>query len=108
MPMSNEFTENQLPPEGDAWREDSIPLWGPYRPSEKAYHPDYTRHRIAVGLLLILVTMALLPTLALILNQWIGFSDAEFREINLLFTPIVALASAAFGFYFASPSKRDL
>jgi len=65
-----------------------------------------TRRRLAMGLLLLLSIMALVPTIALVLGHWTYFTVAQFSQLDLVFTPVVALASAAFGFFFAS-DQRD-
>jgi len=50
--------------------------------------------------------MTILPVLALLLGYWTHFTVDQFKELGLFFTPIVTLASAAFGFFFAS-DERD-
>lgn len=65
-----------------------------------------TRHRLAMGMLGLVAVLAVLPVIALILGPWTKFDDESFREISLVFTPVVALASAAFGFFFASDDRN--
>ncbi|MDP5317360.1 hypothetical protein [Streptomyces poriferorum] len=65
-----------------------------------------TRHRLAMGMLGLVALLAVLPVLALIAGRWTKFDDESFRELSLVFTPVVALASAAFGFFFASDDRN--
>ena len=69
---------------------------------------DVTRHKLAMGMLVLVGLLALLPTLAMIGGRWTHFSYESFRALNLVFTPVVALASAAFGFFFASDDRNRL
>ncbi|MFE5680253.1 hypothetical protein ACFQ7B_35585 [Streptomyces erythrochromogenes] len=70
-------------------------------------HTDKTRRVIALGLLGLLGFLAVAAFAALIFGSWPKFTAEQFRELNLFFTPIVALASAAFGFYFGSDPKTS-
>ncbi len=65
-----------------------------------------TRRKLAFGLLQLVAVLAVFPTLALIFKHWTKFTAEDFRELSLIFTPVVALASAAFGFFFASDSQK--
>ncbi|WP_221348541.1 hypothetical protein [Streptomyces beigongshangae] len=67
---------------------------------------DETRRTLAVGMLSLVAVIAVLPTLALVLARWTHFSTEAYRELSLVFTPVVALASAAFGFFFASDERN--
>ncbi|MGA4850868.1 hypothetical protein ACOBQB_33215 [Streptomyces sp. G5(2025)] len=66
---------------------------------------DETRHTLAMGLLWLVGLIAGAPTLALLAGHWTHFSTEAYREVSLVFTPVVALASAAFGFFFASDDR---
>ncbi|MFI9204747.1 hypothetical protein [Streptomyces sp. NPDC053048] len=65
-----------------------------------------TRRTLAVGLLWLVGLLSGMPTLALVLGHWTHFKSDDYREISLVITPIVALASAAFGFFFASDERN--
>ena len=65
-----------------------------------------TRHRLALGMLWMVGLVAGFPTLALMATRWTHFTTDQYKEVSLVFTPIVALTSAAFGFFFAS-DERD-
>ncbi|WP_433573945.1 hypothetical protein [Streptomyces sp. CA-251247] len=69
-------------------------------------HMYETRRKLAMGLLWLVGALASLPTVALIFGHWLHFKSDDYREVSLVFTPIVALASAAFGFFFASDERR--
>jgi hypothetical protein len=69
-------------------------------------HLYETRRKLAMGLLWLVGALAGLPTVALIFGHWLHFKSDDYREVSLVFTPIVALASAAFGFFFASDERR--
>lgn len=69
-------------------------------------HLYETRRKLAMGLLWLVGALASLPTVALIFGHWLHFKSDDYREVSLVFTPIVALASAAFGFFFASDERR--
>ncbi|GAA2090816.1 hypothetical protein GCM10009801_56050 [Streptomyces albiaxialis] len=69
-------------------------------------HIHETRRALALRLFWLVGVIAVLPVLALIFQRWTKFSDADFREVSTLFTPVVALASAAFGFFFGSDQRR--
>ncbi|GHG65939.1 hypothetical protein [Streptomyces griseocarneus] len=71
----------------------------------KERHMSETRRTLAVGLLWLVGLLTGLPTLALVLGHWTHFKSDDYREISLVITPIVALASAAFGFFFASDER---
>ncbi|WP_406154593.1 hypothetical protein OG806_49440 [Streptomyces sp. NBC_00882] len=89
------FYEEHLPPERTTWPAVGEPT-----------HMDKTREKIALRLLWLVAILAVVPTLALIFSRWSSFTDDQFRELTLVFTPVVALGSAAFGFYFGS-NKDD-
>ncbi|MGW6016341.1 hypothetical protein, partial [Streptomyces sp. NPDC055210] len=59
-----------------------------------------------VGMLWLVAVVAVLPTLGLILTHWTHFGTEAYREVSLVFTPVVALTSAAFGFFFASDDRN--
>ncbi len=65
-----------------------------------------TRRWLAIALFWLVAVMTILPVLALLLGYWTHFTVDQFKELGLFFTPIVTLASAAFGFFFAS-DERD-
>ncbi|GAA5707653.1 hypothetical protein AQJ43_36750 [Streptomyces avermitilis] len=67
---------------------------------------DETRRTLAVGMLWLVAVIAVLPTIALVAAHWTHFSTDAYRELGLVFTPVVALASAAFGFFFASDERH--
>ncbi|MFL4910770.1 hypothetical protein ACJ6WF_48700 [Streptomyces sp. MMS24-I2-30] len=67
---------------------------------------DETRRTLAVGMLWLVAAMALLPTIGLVLTHWTHFGTDAYRELSLVFTPVVALTSAAFGFFFASDDRN--
>ncbi|MFD8034821.1 hypothetical protein ACFV3F_40075 [Streptomyces sp. NPDC059717] len=94
-PRPSEFIEDEQPGSSDPLHEG--------RPKKII---DETRRTLAVGMLLLVAAMALLPTLALILTHWTHFGTDAYRELSLVFTPVVALTSAAFGFFFASDDRN--
>ncbi|MCX5355879.1 hypothetical protein [Streptomyces mirabilis] len=67
---------------------------------------DETRRTLAVGMLWLVAVIAVLPTIGLVAAHWTHFSTDAYRELGLVFTPVVALASAAFGFFFASDERH--
>ncbi|MFJ3826040.1 hypothetical protein [Streptomyces nodosus] len=67
---------------------------------------DETRRTLAVGMLWLVAAMAVLPTIGLVLTHWTHFGTDHYRELSLIFTPVVALTSAAFGFFFASDERN--
>ncbi|MGW6009216.1 hypothetical protein [Streptomyces sp. NPDC055210] len=89
-----EFIEDEPPGSSDAVREG------------KPKHIDETRRTLAVGMLWLVAVVAVLPTLGLILTHWTHFGTEAYREVSLVFTPVVALTSAAFGFFFASDDRN--
>ncbi|MGW3100321.1 hypothetical protein ACWDCC_43605 [Streptomyces sp. NPDC001102] len=91
---TGEFIENEQPSSGDPVHE-GIP---------KVL--DETRRTLAVGMLWLVAVMAVMPTLALVLTHWTHFKTDDYRELSLVFTPVVALTSAAFGFFFASDERH--
>ncbi|MFF9221478.1 hypothetical protein [Streptomyces viridosporus] len=68
---------------------------------------DETRHKLAMGMLWLVGLVAVLPTLALMASRWTNFTAEAYREVALVFTPVVALTSAAFGFFFASDDRNN-
>ncbi|GHE57600.1 hypothetical protein GCM10018785_28480 [Streptomyces longispororuber] len=75
----------------------------------KQRHMNETRRMLAVGLFWLVCVLAVVPSLALVFGHWTHFKADNYRELSLVFTPVVALASAAFGFFFASDERnRDL
>lgn len=58
---------------------------------------ERTRRHLAVGLLVLVGMMALAAEAAYIFGKIPGDG---LREVSVLFTPVVTLASAAFGFFF--------
>ncbi|GHH78648.1 hypothetical protein GCM10018793_29690 [Streptomyces sulfonofaciens] len=75
----------------------------------KQRHMNETRTRLATGLFWLVSVLAIVPSLALVFARWTHFTADAYRELGLVFTPVVALASAAFGFFFASDERnRDL
>ncbi|MEV0443055.1 hypothetical protein AB0I84_11330 [Streptomyces spectabilis] len=75
----------------------------------KQRHMNETRRTLALGLFWLVCVLAVVPSLALVFGHWTHFKADNYRELSLVFTPVVALASAAFGFFFASDERhRDL
>ncbi|WP_030686716.1 hypothetical protein [Streptomyces sp. NRRL B-1347] len=75
----------------------------------KQRHMNETRRVLALGLFWLVCVLAVVPSLALVFSHWTHFKADNYRELSLVFTPVVALASAAFGFFFASDERsRDL
>ncbi|QCX77512.1 hypothetical protein C9F11_19305 [Streptomyces sp. YIM 121038] len=75
----------------------------------KQRHMNETRRVLALGLFWLVCVLAVVPSLALVFGHWTHFKADNYREMSLVFTPVVALASAAFGFFFASDERnRDL
>ncbi|GGV48005.1 hypothetical protein [Streptomyces spectabilis] len=75
----------------------------------KQRHMNETRRTLALGLFWLVCVLAVVPSLALVFSHWTHFKADNYRELSLVFTPVVALASAAFGFFFASDERhRDL
>ncbi|MCY1649260.1 MULTISPECIES: hypothetical protein [Streptomyces] len=108
--MPEELTENTHVEE---LTDDSTPLPGGgtadfvrYADYEERRDKQLTRRKLAFGLLQLVALLAIVPTLALTFKHWTKFTSEDFRELGLIFTPVVALASAAFGFFFASDSQR--
>ncbi|GAB2807545.1 hypothetical protein [Streptomyces daliensis] len=96
-PLAEEFVEDEDP---------APPSRAAVREGKPQKILDETRRTLAVGMLWLVAAIALLPTLALVLAHWTHFSIEAYRELSLVFTPVVALASAAFGFFFASDERR--
>ncbi|MCX4564678.1 hypothetical protein OHA02_52325 [Streptomyces phaeochromogenes] len=93
-PGPEEFIEDEPPSSSTAVREG------------KPKHIDETRRTLAVGMLWLVAVVAVLPTIGLILSHWTHFGTEAYREVALVFTPVVALTSAAFGFFFASDDRN--
>ncbi|WP_225850259.1 hypothetical protein [Streptomyces sp. HPF1205] len=72
----------------------------------KELHMSETRRTLAVGLLWVVAGLSGVPTAALIAGHWLHFTGDDYQKVSLMFTPIVALASAAFGFFFASDERN--
>jgi hypothetical protein len=66
---------------------------------------ELTRRHLALGLLVVVGAAALIPELAFVLKRWTQLDAKEFQDLSIFFTPLVTLASAAFGFFFGS--ERD-
>lgn len=94
-PQGGEFTEDEQPGSSDPVHEG--------RPKKII---DQTRRTLAVGMLWLVAAMAVLPTIGLILTHWTHFGTDAYRELSLVFIPVVALTSAAFGFFFASDERN--
>ncbi|KKD02464.1 hypothetical protein [Streptomyces sp. WM6386] len=92
-----EFVEDELPAPGSR---------AAVREGKPKKIIDETRRTLAVGMLWLVSVIAVMPTAALVLNHWTHFSTEAYRELSLVFTPVVALASAAFGFFFASDERH--
>lgn len=94
--LDTEFEENVLPtaPEPATWMR------------TKELHMSETRRTLAVGLLWVVALLSGVPTAALIAGHWLHFTGDDYQKVSLMFTPIVALASAAFGFFFASDERK--
>ncbi|MFD5234333.1 hypothetical protein ACFWJ5_38635 [Streptomyces qaidamensis] len=90
-----QFSENEAP------QDEVTARW------KKPHKIDETRHKLAMGMLYLVGLVAVLPTLALMLGRWTKFTPEAFREVALVFTPVVALTSAAFGFFFASDDRNN-
>ncbi|MET9116636.1 hypothetical protein ABZX38_20915 [Streptomyces longwoodensis] len=91
---TDEFIEDEQPSSGDPVHEGTPKVL------------DATRRTLAVGMLWLVAVMAVMPTLALVLTHWTHFKTDDYRELSLVFTPVVALTSAAFGFFFASDERH--
>jgi hypothetical protein len=65
-----------------------------------------TRKWLAIGLFWLVGLMTMLPITALVFGHWTHFTVGQFKELGLFFTPIVTLASAAFGFFFATDDRE--
>jgi hypothetical protein len=65
-------------------------------------HREHTRRFLAIGLLVLVALQVLFAEAAFVFDK--DFTAEKFRELSLLFTPVVTLASAAFGFFFGSAS----
>ncbi|WP_210582854.1 hypothetical protein [Streptomyces sp. GESEQ-4] len=91
-----EFEEDDQPDTG------RTVLSKPFNPQEGMHK---TRTRLAMGLLILVGVLALAPTIALIFGDGLQFTTEDYREVNSMFTPVIALASAAFGFFFASDDR---
>ncbi|WP_405877964.1 hypothetical protein [Streptomyces sp. NBC_00005] len=93
-----EFVEDQRP------RRDTVV-------GQKEWNAQQSMHRtrtwLALGLLILVGLLALAPTVALIFGDTLHFTAEAYREVNSMFTPVIALASAAFGFFFASSDDRN-
>ncbi|MFD7407765.1 hypothetical protein ACFV7R_35055 [Streptomyces sp. NPDC059866] len=92
-----EFEENDQP------RRDEVVGERPFNPQEGMHR---TRTRLAMGLLILVGVLALAPTVALIFGKQLEFTTDAYREVSAMFTPLIALASAAFGFFFASDDRN--
>ncbi|MFD8440352.1 hypothetical protein ACFV2I_35510 [Streptomyces microflavus] len=111
MSTAEELSENT---QVEELTDDSTPLPGGgtadfvrYADYEERRDKQLTRRKLAFGLLQLVALLAIVPTLALTFKHWTKFTSEDFRELGLIFTPVVALASAAFGFFFASDSQRQ-
>ncbi|NGO71188.1 hypothetical protein [Streptomyces boncukensis] len=92
--VSGELREDEPPSQGQVY-------------STPEMHIHQTRRALAIRLFWLVAVVAVLPILALILQRWTKFTEADFREVSTLFTPVVALASAAFGFFFGSDQRNS-
>ncbi|MFE6165970.1 hypothetical protein ACFQ7F_44535 [Streptomyces sp. NPDC056486] len=108
-----EFVENVLPgPLGPSSRlgplvEDESPQSSQTAAFGSPHAIDVTRHKLAIGMLWMVGLIAGLPTITLLAARWTHFSTDAYREVSLVFTPVVALTSAAFGFFFASDDRNN-
>ncbi|MFF8868007.1 hypothetical protein ACF08B_38900 [Streptomyces sp. NPDC015139] len=112
--MSADEDSNQMTEQGELLSDDSIPQPGSgtdnfirYADYEERRDKQLTRRKLAFGLLQLVALLAVVPTLALTFKHWTKFTSEDFRELSLIFTPVVALASAAFGFFFASDNQKQ-
>src|SRR5882672_7706672 len=62
---------------------------------------ERTRSVLAVGLLIVVAVMILSAEFAVIFHK---LAPSPLRDLSLIFTPIITLASAAFGFFFGQQS----
>jgi hypothetical protein len=111
----NEFEESVTPGSGNPvtamgeFNEDVTPLSGnPVRTSSIEWDVQKTRRWLALGLLVLVGLLSFVPTVALIFGDKLHFTSEEYREVTSMVTPVVALASAAFGFFFASDDRKHL
>ncbi|MEW6747903.1 MAG: hypothetical protein AB1486_34720 [Planctomycetota bacterium] len=88
--MTRDIIERELPEEDRVFR-------------VKTRHREVTRRHLALGLLIILGIMALSGQGAYIAGL---LTADEFRDLSTLFTPVVTLAGAAFGFFFGRESAE--
>lgn len=102
--LANGLNEDGEPAEMEELSEDTRPAAGlelPY--SQRTLEQrELTRRHLALGLLVLVGAAALLPELAFIFNRWTRLDAKELEDLSIFFTPLVTLASAAFGFFFGS------
>jgi hypothetical protein len=103
--LDTEFTED-VPPGQTEFVEDVQPETKDPVKKGKPETVDETRRTLAVGMLWLVAVIAVLPTIGLVAAHWTHFGTDAYRELGLVFTPVVALASAAFGFFFASDERH--
>ncbi|MDF3291554.1 hypothetical protein [Streptomyces silvisoli] len=96
---STEFVEDVAPAPAGTGTDDFLKI----RTQE---HMNETRRALAKGMLWMVGILAVFPMVALVFGHWTHFTVDSFRELSLVFTPVVALASAAFGFFFASDDRN--
>ncbi|MFJ6900548.1 hypothetical protein [Streptomyces hokutonensis] len=68
---------------------------------------DLTRQVIAYSLVGLVALLSIAGTGALIASNWTNFKTDQLKELTIFLSPIITLASAAFGFYFGSSSTKD-
>ena len=107
-PPGGEFEEDQQP--GGEFIEDQRPTRDTVL-RQKEWNAQQSMHKtrtwLALGLLILVGLLALAPTTALMFGNKLHFNAESYREVNSMFTPVIALASAAFGFFFASSDDRN-
>lgn len=105
---AGEFEEDQQP--GGEFIEDQRPTRDTVL-RQKEWNAQQSMHQtrtlLALGLLILVGLLALVPTIALMFGTKLHFNAESYREVNSMFTPVIALASAAFGFFFASSDDRN-
>ncbi|WP_251091380.1 hypothetical protein [Streptomyces sp. Caat 7-52] len=88
--------------------EDAVPGSAPAAvpaPSSPPTHEDWTRRVIAWVLLAVISLLACAGAGALITAG--SFKSEDLQQLGVFISPIIALASAAFGFYFGAGEKHD-
>ncbi|WP_433917371.1 hypothetical protein OIE50_50845 [Streptomyces canus] len=73
-------------------------------PPSPPTHEDWTRRIIAWGLLGLVAVLVGAGTWAFVTDK--AFTDQDLEQLGVFVSPLIALAAAAFGFYFGA-GERD-